>query len=1419
MKLNDIQLKCINLPISNNFVNASAGSGKTTLLVERIKKQTKDNNKLMVITFTEKASNNFKERLEDEYDFDKIPYMGTFHSVFKKILDNFENHNFFETNKQKIIYDEKTYKKYLENLKFNIFNNKSDVFELDNFINNNIELILKFENIEDFINKLNILFIDKYMLKNDDYVKRFLEKKNEDGIMNFTDIIIEAFFVVKINKYKLTDYFDEILIDEVQDTNKIVFEILKMISNNNLFMVGDLNQSIYSFQGSNIKLIKKFTKNSNIINLNINYRSNKNIINFANDFVNNKLNDDNKVIQGNLSFENNEIEYIENLEDNDLINILKSFDNLEDTVILARNNYNILEIKNILKKGNIPIHYKAKGIDFQLINFLFLSNFYKLEINEFNKDIYIDNKLFEGEVNIEKMYELKADIDEIIKTNNLYSYDNFNDIYNYYFSLILNSIKMNTFEIVLNNLFKNYTKYIEEKKYKSLSGVKIMTIHKSKGLEFENVIIYGLEDNKFPKVDSDEEKRLYYVAITRAKNNLFLLSNKKMNNYVNKNIIKKYKKEKLNNKNIEFIYENIERNKNIGTTFESFINKYEKTDKKIVNNFLEKQNRYNSNDLFLNINNKITPIKTEKLKAIQFDNTELQDIFNKIEYTKINDLDYRYNELTDIIHNLINIKLEKEEFEDNNKRKTVKKILLKNISKKNTNIIKDNNKKHFEIKEKKFKTHNKYKHLEEYNQFVLTMINDFYLKSENERKFYIDNVLGLKNNLTDMPMIDFENNENLEKLKLGLKLDINKEGKFKFELLKGNFILQNKKIKAIQQYAKIKYLENENKQLSSVFLTFTLPSEFHKWKLGDIKKNNRSSKDLKVNPKFKMKGENFKEHIILSGKKLNEIYAFFTKIIRSKYNEENKKIRKEIKIEIKKLKNASNNKEKKEIENNIEKLKERILNNKFSHFSKLENHTNLTPHKHALIWYHEDIISNEFIKITMQKVVEKFNLEANFQDIEYIAKNNDESLLKETSENAEKLIILEDKFNNKEIDVEEYLKTKNKLERIKNNNIASPASYIAKYIFKTAFTDENNDEEDLVFFNAWEALFGNEIKTTTISNFKRSNGLKIKKIYKYYQENCMNMIKLWNKSDRPLYWYLEKEDSDNNNFIFTEYKTVKETINNKKIFDTIKLFSKLLLAKEEIDNKKLKEILEINNISALNNDYNKIIEIINKDYSNFNDEEVYNISNNIVVNYINNEDFEKFNTLNKITKIEVSNKIEEIINNYDLTIFDNIIKNYDNRYKNADKDSIEKAYHNINKIYEKLNKNNNINLRNLVNACLNNKILKEVITIKPKSYEDIEKKVMNNNNLITASKTLGINIKEIIENLYEFEQNLLIDYSKEDNFKTIYEEDMYSIDFLENEDLLEYLKDIDTTSLIENELKYRYNYFENWKNEYKQLTL
>ena len=426
------------------------------------------------------------------------------------------------------------------------------------------------------------------------YIK-YEEKLRLGNSFDFDDLLIAPIKIFRENKEVLEKYqntFKYILIDEYQDTNEAQYILTKMIASKyrNICVVGDPDQSIYSFRGSNYRNILNFEKDykeASIIVLEKNYRSTSNILNAANDIIKNNKNRKEK----NLWTENGtgkKITYhrAENEKDEAyyVVKEIKKLDcPLSDIAVLYRTNAQSRNIEEALLRENIPFKvvgsfyfYNRKEIKDLIaylkviynekddINLLRIINVPKRKIGLKTIENLTDIASLKGisiydAIESGKELEFKKLIEELkVEKDNL-SLTELVELVLEKSGMKASLLEEKTMEseIRLENLeeFKSITRGFEEKygvvsleeflseislvsdveEYKNNdSVVTLLTVHSAKGLEFKNVFIIGLEEGIFPHKNSfdstqdmEEERRLCYVAVTRAKNNLWLINAKK----------------------------------------------------------------------------------------------------------------------------------------------------------------------------------------------------------------------------------------------------------------------------------------------------------------------------------------------------------------------------------------------------------------------------------------------------------------------------------------------------------------------------------------------------------------------------------------------------------------------------------------------------------------------------------------------------------------------------------------------------------------------------------------------------------------------------------------------------------------------------------------------------------------------------
>lgn len=597
-KLNENQLKAVNHLDGPCMVLAGPGSGKTRVITYRIANMVVNKNikptSILAISFTKASSIEMKNRalsLSNDFRMNKVTY-GTFHSVFFRILRYFENYNI------ESILDEKTKRIGLKNILKGL----------------NIENADDDETIGQVINEISYVkneLMDKRdfkseVLTNDEFIKvyNFYEEyKQQMNKIDFDDMLIKTYELLKNNKAALDrvrSVYRYILVDEFQDINKVQFEALKLIANpsNNIFVVGDEDQSIYGFRGSRPDFLLEFEEyfsNTKKVLLDINYRSKGEIINIANRLIEKNTNRYEKVIkcgQGNgakvnyISPEDSEEEAVYIAKD--IKNkVQEDYTEYTDFAVIYRTNIQSRALVDVFMDMRIPFvvkdsivtiydHWAAQDIlaylrigvnpnsnkDWiRIINkpFRYISkdnlNLIKDEPDFINSLI---NKCDLHPKQVKTINDLDIDISYVkgLNPKNAISYIRTTlDYDRYILDYCANrKIKTNGLIEILNELessatnFKTIQEYLEHiervkseivdnKNNKETDGVIFTTMHSAKGLEFKNVYIIGANEGTRPHEKSyeiddeekkndqiEEERRLMYVAITRAEENICISS-------------------------------------------------------------------------------------------------------------------------------------------------------------------------------------------------------------------------------------------------------------------------------------------------------------------------------------------------------------------------------------------------------------------------------------------------------------------------------------------------------------------------------------------------------------------------------------------------------------------------------------------------------------------------------------------------------------------------------------------------------------------------------------------------------------------------------------------------------------------------------------------------------------------------------
>ncbi|MDD3325395.1 MAG: ATP-dependent helicase [Sulfurospirillaceae bacterium] len=282
-RLNQEQLQAATAPMGHNLIIASAGTGKTSTIVARIAHLLSKGilpHRILLLTFTNKASAEMIERVGRYFDKSITSQIvsGTFHAVSYRLLKKMGKNISLKQPKDlkillKSIYDKRRFDHIDSSTRVYQASYLYDIFSL--YQNSTIEL--SFSDWLEQNDSEHGVYFDIY----EDIFEEFQALKKEFGYVDFNDLLI----LMRDSIAQGDIEFDEILIDEYQDTNTLQGSLVDAFKTKSLFCVGDYDQSIYAFNGANIDIIGTFGSrhaNANIFTLNKNYRSSQKILSLAN---------------------------------------------------------------------------------------------------------------------------------------------------------------------------------------------------------------------------------------------------------------------------------------------------------------------------------------------------------------------------------------------------------------------------------------------------------------------------------------------------------------------------------------------------------------------------------------------------------------------------------------------------------------------------------------------------------------------------------------------------------------------------------------------------------------------------------------------------------------------------------------------------------------------------------------------------------------------------------------------------------------------------------------------------------------------------------------------------------------------------------------------------------------------------------
>lgn len=642
-KLNKEQYCAATTTMGHNLIIASAGTGKTSTIVARIAHLLNSGikaDKILLLTFTNKAASEMIERLSRYFDDRVISQItaGTFHSVSNSLLKSL--------NKGVILKQPSELKTLLKSITdrrqfHRISDTKGysgaylyDIYSL--FCNSCV-------NGEDFIGWFSLNYPDQAEFAEiyDDILQEFEETKMQFNYADFNDLLIKMRNELKKGA---RIYFDEILVDEYQDTNSLQGSLIDAFNTKSLFCVGDFDQSIYAFNGANIEIIGSFKQryfDANIFSLNINYRSSAKILALANKVIANNprlypkslevsregefkspvlltydelfsqyssvaqlianskynKNDIAIIFRNNSSADGLEValkeqgisckrkggvSFFESREIKALIDLVAILVNPRDIMAFihileyargvgnahAKELFDILSsaghgniIKGLIDPDRNSVKLPAKKKNYQLGLFDDFSEF--MPSNRFSELGFDDEFMNSPALNYSNLnqngaiflYELRnllLSLDKQSNSNKIISSIMQSKIYNVIVDTLAtkratlkngnidNELKSSVIDRIMakarvlleisnrHSSIDNFYNFLTlgKSEMSEGQGVNLLTVHASKGLEFNLVFVVDLAEGRFPNSrlmsDIEEERRLFYVAVTRAKDELIL---------------------------------------------------------------------------------------------------------------------------------------------------------------------------------------------------------------------------------------------------------------------------------------------------------------------------------------------------------------------------------------------------------------------------------------------------------------------------------------------------------------------------------------------------------------------------------------------------------------------------------------------------------------------------------------------------------------------------------------------------------------------------------------------------------------------------------------------------------------------------------------------------------------------------------
>lgn len=616
--LNPAQREAVEKTEGPVLILAGAGSGKTRVLTTRIAHLIENKGvqapNILAITFTNKAANEMRERVEETLGSDtKEMWISTFHSCCVRILR--KDINRIGYNRSFIIYDSADQVTLVKDC-LKELNLSDKAFEPKVVISTISGAKDKLHSPKEF---KQMHMSDARMSKIADIYALYQDRLKRNSALDFDDLIYKTVELLRTDSEVLEFYrsrFKYIMVDEYQDTSKAQYELIKMLAkeHQNICVVGDDDQSIYGWRGADIRNILEFEKDYDdvhVVKLEQNYRSTQIILDAANIVISNNIERKRKKLwsekkEGELI----KIQVAENeVEESDFVSDMiakisrEQNRSYKDFAVLYRANAQARPVEDALNRSQIPYNiyggtkfYERKEIK-DLIAYLRviqnpqddisikriinvprrgigLRTIEKIEDRASLKQESMYSVLIDIESNsdistkarnsisafvdtigtlrtIKEVYPVSKLIEKVLETTDYYEY--IDDLYKgdteeakdrkdnlKEFISIAIEFEQSSEDQSLEEFLTGVALTSENNEEEEIDKVSLMTIHTSKGLEFPVVFLIGMEEGLFPisravrsmaESDIEEERRLCYVGITRAKETLYMTLTQKRTLY------------------------------------------------------------------------------------------------------------------------------------------------------------------------------------------------------------------------------------------------------------------------------------------------------------------------------------------------------------------------------------------------------------------------------------------------------------------------------------------------------------------------------------------------------------------------------------------------------------------------------------------------------------------------------------------------------------------------------------------------------------------------------------------------------------------------------------------------------------------------------------------------------------------------